>query len=279
MQIHQLRYLIAIAEAGSFSAAARRAFVTQPTLSAAIDSLEIELGRKLFERQARGVVPTAECARILEHARSVLREIENIKSLQSLTATRRPIRIGVLVSIPAALLSELLAPLKQMLADRPSRIEIAPLAKLRERLGTGRYDAIITNLRERTDRSYRQLEFTRDRQVLAFPKSTVAPVRPTPKILQLRPIIVRTHCEFLQRASRILDEWHVRPIVVTKTDSDSLALAMVAAGFGACLVPDSMRDSRVDFIKIDGVELERRIGIEWIKGAAGGLFDVLSKIR
>src|SRR5258707_1239654 len=50
MDFKQIRYFVAIAEAGSFSAGARRAFVTQPTLSAAIAALEAELGFALLER-------------------------------------------------------------------------------------------------------------------------------------------------------------------------------------------------------------------------------------
>ncbi len=50
MDLKQIRYLVAVAEAGSFSAAARRAFVTQPTLSAAVAALERELGVRFFER-------------------------------------------------------------------------------------------------------------------------------------------------------------------------------------------------------------------------------------
>jgi DNA-binding transcriptional LysR family regulator len=73
MDLKQIRYLVAVADAGSFSAGARRAFVTQPILSAAIAALETELGSKLFERGARGVAPTQEGSRILDRARAILR--------------------------------------------------------------------------------------------------------------------------------------------------------------------------------------------------------------
>jgi DNA-binding transcriptional LysR family regulator len=277
MQLKQLHYLVAVADAGSFSAGARRAFVTQPTLSAAIAALETELGRKLFERRARGIAPTGECTRILEHARHVLREIESMKSVAERASSRRPVRIGVLPSAPSSLLGEIFAKLKQLDPDRNWRVEEAPLAKLRQRLASGRYDAIFTNLRDKVERSYAQFEFTRDQQVLAFPKERAPAGRITPKILQRRPIIVRTHCEFLQRASRILDEWQVRPLVVARTDNDARALSMVAAGLGACLVPDSLSDEKVRLVPVDGVDLKRRLGLEWIKNAANGLLDLAIK--
>lgn len=72
MDLKQIRYFIAVADAGSFSAGARRAFVTQPTLSAAIGALERELGFALFEREARGISLTTRGLAALETARSIL---------------------------------------------------------------------------------------------------------------------------------------------------------------------------------------------------------------
>ena len=55
MTLKQLRYLIAIAEAGSFSSAARRAYIAQPALSRQINLLESELELQLLERVHDGV--------------------------------------------------------------------------------------------------------------------------------------------------------------------------------------------------------------------------------
>ena len=52
----QLRYLIAIADAGSFGSAADDEFVSQPALSAQIKELERKLGVTLFERSVRGAM-------------------------------------------------------------------------------------------------------------------------------------------------------------------------------------------------------------------------------
>jgi len=54
METNQIRYFLAICEAGSFSSAARRCGVTQPSVSNAIARLEEELGGNLFRRAARG---------------------------------------------------------------------------------------------------------------------------------------------------------------------------------------------------------------------------------
>ena len=58
MDLRQIRYFVAVYEEGSFSAAAAREHCTQPGVSVQIQKLETGLDQKLFERRARGVVPT-----------------------------------------------------------------------------------------------------------------------------------------------------------------------------------------------------------------------------
>src|SRR5262245_25133567 len=59
MDLRELRYFIAAYEERSVTAASRRSFVSQPSVSAAIASLESELGAALFVRHKKGVSPTA----------------------------------------------------------------------------------------------------------------------------------------------------------------------------------------------------------------------------
>jgi LysR family hca operon transcriptional activator len=77
MELRHLRYFIAVAEEGSFlTAAQRRLHTSQPSLSRQIRDLEIEVGAKLLERQARGVALTAAGRVFLDHARLALSQVE-----------------------------------------------------------------------------------------------------------------------------------------------------------------------------------------------------------
>ena len=76
MEISQLRYLVTVAEQGSFTQAARRLKLSQPSLSLAIKKLEDEVGQPLFDRLTRRVVPTAAGERMLETARRVLADLD-----------------------------------------------------------------------------------------------------------------------------------------------------------------------------------------------------------
>ena len=58
MELYQLRYFLAVAETGSFTRAAKRSFISQPSLSQQILNLEEEFGQKLFHRLGRKAVLT-----------------------------------------------------------------------------------------------------------------------------------------------------------------------------------------------------------------------------
>jgi LysR family transcriptional regulator, hca operon transcriptional activator len=77
MELRHLRYFIAVAEAKSLTVAARRVLHTsQPSLSRQIRDLENEVGAPLLTRSARGIEPTPAGRAFLEHARSVLTQVE-----------------------------------------------------------------------------------------------------------------------------------------------------------------------------------------------------------
>ena len=79
MEIHQLEYLIAVAEEGGFTRAAEKLLIAQPSLSQQIKKLEQEVGQPLFDRLPRGVVLTEAGQRLLEYARRVLNELSDAK--------------------------------------------------------------------------------------------------------------------------------------------------------------------------------------------------------
>jgi LysR family transcriptional regulator, hca operon transcriptional activator len=77
MELRHLRYFIAVAEAGSLTVAAQRMLHTsQPSLSRQIRDLEDEVGAQLLTRRARGIELTPAGRAFLEHARSVLSQVE-----------------------------------------------------------------------------------------------------------------------------------------------------------------------------------------------------------
>src|SRR5258708_34081395 len=72
MEIHQLRYFVAVADEGNFSRAAAKVRVAQPSLSQQIRKLEAEIGQPLFDRLSRSVVLTEAGRCFIEYARQIL---------------------------------------------------------------------------------------------------------------------------------------------------------------------------------------------------------------
>jgi LysR family hca operon transcriptional activator len=77
MELRHLRYFVAVAEAGSLTVAAEQTLHTsQPSLSRQIRDLEGEVGAQLLRRRARGIELTPAGRAFLDHARSVLSQVE-----------------------------------------------------------------------------------------------------------------------------------------------------------------------------------------------------------
>ena len=90
MTLQQLKYADAVATCGSLSEAARRGFVTQPTLTESIRSLEEELRVAIFTRTSRGIAVTREGEEFLASARQILDDAARIAEKYTGKAVRRP---------------------------------------------------------------------------------------------------------------------------------------------------------------------------------------------
>ncbi len=110
MELHQLRYFVAVAETGNFTRAAERCNVTQPSLSQQIINLEQELSHKLFHRLGRKAVLTEAGAVFLERARRILFEVDDsTRELQDSPGLERRITIGAITTLAPYLIPQLLA--------------------------------------------------------------------------------------------------------------------------------------------------------------------------
>lgn len=94
MTIQQLKYIIAVAEKGSITEAARNLYISQPSLSNAIKDIEKEVGLTIFFRSRSGVTLTKEGVEFLGYARQVLQQMELLED-RYMTALPQKIRFGV----------------------------------------------------------------------------------------------------------------------------------------------------------------------------------------
>ncbi|GAA3620598.1 LysR family transcriptional regulator [Secundilactobacillus similis DSM 23365 = JCM 2765] len=79
MNIQQMRYVLAVADNGSFHAAAKKLYVSQPTLSHGIKELEHELGTQIFQRSRQGAFLTTDGATFVNEARKIVADAESLQ--------------------------------------------------------------------------------------------------------------------------------------------------------------------------------------------------------
>ncbi len=145
MELKQLAYFVAIAEAGTFSRAAQRLSVGQPVLSRQIKALEDELGTRLYQRTGRGIL-LSEAGKLLEqHARGVLETAAGAKSaIHALSSTPSG---RVVMGMPPSVGSVLTAALVQQVRTEFPNVSLGVIegfsGHVLEWLTTGRVDVAV----------------------------------------------------------------------------------------------------------------------------------------
>jgi LysR family hydrogen peroxide-inducible transcriptional activator len=99
MELHQLRYFVAVADLGNFTRAAEQCFVAQPSLSQQIIKLEKELGGPLLDRGGRTIRLTDAGRRFYEHASQILATVEEARHDLSETADSGQVNVGAIPTI------------------------------------------------------------------------------------------------------------------------------------------------------------------------------------
>src|ERR1700693_1507702 len=148
MTLTELRYVVALAQERHFGRAARKCFVTQPTLSLALAKLEDELGVKLFERNKNEVLLTARGQSIVEQARRVLDEVGRIQHIArgGQDQLAGALRLGVIPTIGPYLLPDLIPILRKRAPAVPLALEENLTGNLAPMLREGELDAVVIAL-------------------------------------------------------------------------------------------------------------------------------------
>ena len=267
MDRYLLRYFLAIVETGNFSRAAARENVAQPTLSAGIAKLEGQLQARLFDRTNRRVHLTQAGSRFLVHARRIEHEFNLAQASVSGAAQSELLRVAVLSTIPTGLL-------EQALTQRVAGDESLELLEGSERevislLDRGRADVALTILRPATDKFASERLFE-EGYGLALPSTHRLAEAPSLRGEELADevMMVRRHCEVLAETSRYFTDRNVRPAFSYRGVNDDRVMAMVRAGLGITVMPDSYREAGLARVKLEGFTPRRIVGLCYAGPAA-----------
>ncbi len=145
LNLRQLQYLCTLAETGSYHTAARKLYITQPTLSIAVKKLEERLHQPLFIRQSKQVVPTEAGELVLASAREMLaldRELEG--RLQALQENRKDrLRIGTYLIFSALLMPTLMTQFHKSHPQVELRLQHRHYQELIQDLARNQFDLIL----------------------------------------------------------------------------------------------------------------------------------------
>ena len=257
---YQLKYFLAVVETGSFTKAAERVYVTQPTLSAGIKKLETNLGTRLFDRSSKRVFLTENGTRFVERAKAVLHQLNLAEAAMKGEETPKLLRIGVLMTIPSQSVRQILQHFYREESGLITELFEGTEQEILNRMDEGRIDIALTILRPGSKNKVISLYLESYSLAIAshHPLANAASIDPT--ALANEPTIVRTRCEVLSETSRFFTDRNVRPRLVYRTAQDERALAMVAAGVGFTTMPDHYRTEGVTRIPMEGYDIEREIG-------------------
>ncbi|NEP19959.1 MAG: LysR family transcriptional regulator [Leptolyngbya sp. SIO4C1] len=272
MNLYQVRYFLTIAETGSFSRAAERLYLSQPSLSTGIKKLEQELGVSLFERGGRRTVLTAAGRSFLEKAKVIMEQYQ--AALHELKGfyDQPTLRVGVLSTMRVAELADLISTFQQHHPNVAIELHDGTLEKLREGLEQGDIDVALTvlSLRPGTELSVHddsQTSTTLFRQplLLAVPQSHPLAQRASVRLAELdgQPFIDRVHCEFFQQECQILEAANVHPNVVYRASHEEWVISLLRAGLGISVMPYWRGLTGIMYLPISDLDFQRTIGIKW----------------
>lgn len=269
-ELYQLRYFLAVVETGSFTKAAARVHVSQPTLSAGIARLETIVGAPLFDRSRRRVFLTAAGTRFLPRAKTIFAECHQAMDDVRETGPIRTLRLGALLTVSARITGDVLRRLRAALPDAALELTDGTEQAVRSAFDAGQIDMALTLLR--TDSPEQAALPLFDEGYVAV----LAPEHPLASRDMLHaedlagePIIVRSRCEVLSETSRYFTTASVRPPLAYRTDQDARAVAMVAAGLGYTTVPESHVTADVRALPLSGFGHRRTVGLMFGHGLAG----------
>jgi LysR family hydrogen peroxide-inducible transcriptional activator len=272
MEMHQVRYFLAVAEELNFSRAAEKCNVSQPSLSRAIQLLEGEFGGQLFRREHSRTHLSDLGKMIRPHLETVYNAAKKAKELsRDVTKMQKtPFKLGIMSTISPNEIVDLIAALEARYEGLELRLCDASAADLRKRLLVGDLEVVIYALpgEEADERTHVQPLFSEQMVIAVNRQHRLANEVGFPvKELNGEHYIHRMNCEFAGYADHILREKGVTCTPTFWSERDEWTLAMVAAGLGFAFMPaNSVNHPDVVGIPVIEPEFWRQVNLVTVRG-------------
>ena len=279
MTLRQIRHFIAVAETGSISAAAQAVFISQSTLTLAIQQLEEDIGVRLFERHAKGMTLTHQGHQFLRQSHLILATVDNAKrSLQQSTdQIAGNLTVGVSSLVAGYYLADLITRFQRAFPNVQTRVVEDERSYIEHLLVSGEIDIGVLILSNLEDRHALQTEvITHSPLRLWLPPRHHLLEHDSISLADIarEPLIQLNADEMGQQTQRIWSRAGLTPTVTLRTASVEAVRSLVAAGLGISIQPDmtyrpwSLEGDIIEARPVVDLSETLDVGMVWRRGTA-----------
>ena len=271
MELHQIRYFLAVCDTLNFTRAAERCNVSQPALTRAIQKLEEEVGGLLFRREGKLTHLTDLGRLVLPHLQEVLQQTEHARStaFNFLKLSNASLTVGVMCTIgPLRFVSVL----NQFRLENPgielTLMEAVPV-RLSEMLMEGELDIAIMAQPGPLDPRLDARALYEERFVVAFPIGHRFSDKNAIEIDEVagENYLLRVNCEYRDFLRETCNARGFETRKVYSSEREDWIQTMVAAGLGICFIPEySVTHPGVQTRPIIDPEVRRQVSLLTVSG-------------
>ena len=244
MEIHQLRYFVAVAEEGSFSRAAAKVRVAQPSLSQQIRKLEADVGQPLFDRLPRSVVLTEAGRCLIDYARQILASIGDarrcVDEFKNEVAGR--LAVGAIPTIAPYVLPELVGKFQKHYPEVTLEIVEDVTDGIARRVEAGELDVALASTCQQAP-TLRRESLGSEPLLALVPKGHPLAKKTLVAMDDLKSqrflLLHEMHC-LSQQVNHLLAARRLRPEIALAGSQLGTIANMVAAAIGVSIVPQMM---------------------------------------
>jgi DNA-binding transcriptional LysR family regulator len=267
MDVRELRYFAAVFQERNLTVAAKRCFISQPSVSAAITNLEAELGTTLFIRHKKGVAPTASAEQLYSVARRIIDDTDAARNLFRKPSARQSLTLGLMRTLDIPRTIALLKPLTGASDIHLRLVGVNEAA-----------DARIVS-RSMIDAEEHFIPLWIDHYVAALPPSHPLTLKDRLRTSDFAGVamIDRCHCEQSEFFGRNAQPRNT----VAIAESEDWAMALVAAGVGVAIVPEGVARANPDVVVREiEVDVKRQVGLAYsaAQPPSNALQDFIAKL-
>jgi DNA-binding transcriptional LysR family regulator len=271
MEMHQIRYFLAVCDTLNFTRAAEQCNVTQPALTRAIQKLEEELGGQLLRRE-RGLTHLTELGRLMQaHLAQILEQSDAAKTTARgfLKLEKAPLHLGLMCTIGPRRLIDFLSYLQRKNPGIELLMHEGTPGQLGQRLMAGELEVALFAQPTPLDERFDAHPLYRERFTVAFP--------PGHRFERSREVAVadldgesylgRLNCEYWDQLAALLRAKEAHLTTPFRSEREDWIQTMILAGFGVSFLPEYS-------IIVDGVQtrpvceppVEREINVVTVAG-------------